>query len=1143
MAHGLDRITPLDLTNLTRETWTDWHDHFKHFLDATGITGVARRRSALLFAIGRQAFSRYNSLPAEDQGTTSYDATVAALESVLLPKQSVIFSRHRFCTTTQQPSQSIAAFTAELRNLVTNCKCPITENEYLRDQFIGGLANQRTRERLLQEKDDLSFDDAIYIAKTFEEAATVSHLLPQPGNADVADVSNQWKGGPRGRGKRDTLELNRNAVRYGSPPTAVQYRQQVRAAKPGFSTPCRNCGERHPPYQCPAYGSECSYCHIPNHFRKMCRKRIREERLCGSADNLQSDDSNQNISDEYFIDRSGESHLFTVSNQAGTSSDKWSIDLKVNGRPLTFKMDTGATISIIPAGIFPDHMLLPPDTTISAFMSKEPINCEGYVLTTLFHNNYSTPAKLYVVRNAPRALLGKRELENLNLVQIVQSLSSQSIVSRFRRVFSGVGSLDVAVDIRLSPDAKPVIQPYRRIPLALRGPVEDELNRLSEANIIEKVKEPCEWLSPIVVTHRRSPEPGKVGAIRLCVDFRQINKFVIRERHIIPSPEELFASMHDATVFSELDARSGFHQFPLTEEASRLTSFVTHAGVFRYRRLPFGISCASEIFQRILSEKFADLSGVAVFIDNIIVFGKDEQDHNENLRRVLQRCLEINLTLNSDKCKFSQKTITVLGHQLSADGVAPDPQKVAALREMSPPKDVSGARRFLGYVNFMTKFSADIAEVSKPIRNLIKAHVPFHWSAACQQSFDDIKASLSRNPVLAFYNPRADTIISCDASGSGLGSVLLQKQSDGQFKPVSYASRSLTDVEVRYSQIEKETLAIVFGCTRFDQYIAAKHFTVYSDHKPLQHIFAKCLDQCPPRIQRWKLALARYSFTLLYRPGQSLVIADMLSRAHRNDLLPSPPEITNLSEFVDLLSEVSLVSSKEIAEATQKCGTLQSVIEKVQSNNWSHCVDTERPYFHIRDALTVNRTKDGNILMWNSRLVIPQSLRERILQLAHTGHPGVIKFKDLLRASTWWPHQTSDAEKFVRLCDPCAAASEKPHAEPMQIVDPSSPWGKLGIDIVFLEGRPMLSVVDYATRFVEVIEMQSTSSEEVIKILSEIFARFGIPFEIVSDNGKQFVSGEMFNFCKRLRIRHIRSSPRYPQSNGRIERVHKVLKK
>ncbi len=152
MAHGLDRITPLDLTNLTRETWTDWHDHFKHFLDATGITGVARRRSALLFAIGRQAFSRYNSLPAEDQGTTSYDATVAALESVLLPKQSVIFSRHRFCATTQQPSQSIAAFAAELRNLVTNCKCPITENEYLRDQFIGGLANQRTRERLLQER-------------------------------------------------------------------------------------------------------------------------------------------------------------------------------------------------------------------------------------------------------------------------------------------------------------------------------------------------------------------------------------------------------------------------------------------------------------------------------------------------------------------------------------------------------------------------------------------------------------------------------------------------------------------------------------------------------------------------------------------------------------------------------------------------------------------------------------------------------------------------------------------------------------------------------------------------------------------------------------------------------------------------------
>ena len=496
-----------------------------------------------------------------------------------------------------------------------------------------------------------------------------------------------------------------------------------------------------------------------------------------------------------------------------------------------------------------------------------------------------------------------------------------------KHVLKDVGKLtDYQVKIHVNNEVNPVAQHPRRVPFSLREKVESKLHELEQMDIIEKVKGPTPWVSPIVVV----PKPS--GEIRLCVDMRRANEAVVRERHPIPTVDEVLQDMTQSSVFSKLDLKWGYHQLELSEESRDITTFSTHAGLYRYKRLMFGVTSAPEIYQHAIQQALHGCEGVRNISDDIILHGKDDQQHDERLEKLLQRLQQRGLTLNGEKCKFKMPQLEFMGYLLSTRGIGPTESKVEAVVNAREPASVAEVKSFMGLVNFSAKFIPNLATVSEPLRQLTRKGVTFKWGEKQQEAFKALKETLASAETLAYYDKDAKTRVIADASPVGLGAVLVQEQ-NGNWRPVYYASRSLTAVERRYSQTEREALALVWACERFHVYLYGKHFELETDHKPLEVIYSS-KSQPSARIERWVLRLQPYEFTVMYRPGPQN-IADALSRLTQ--------EISNESknvaeEYIRYVAETAApraIPIQEIEEASAEDEEIAMLRKCVQTNDWT----------------------------------------------------------------------------------------------------------------------------------------------------------------------------------------------------------------
>ena len=578
-----------------------------------------------------------------------------------------------------------------------------------------------------------------------------------------------------------------------------------------------------------------------------------------------------------------------------------------------------------------------------------------------------------------------------------------------------------------------------------------------------------------------------------------------------------------------------------------LTTFITPFGKYCYNVLPFGISPASEHYQKVMKENLSDCEGTVVDIDDILVHGTDKKEHDERLRKVLRRLQDMNVTLNPEKCKFARNQVQFLGHIIDGDGIHADPEKVTAITDMAVPSNISELRRFLGMVNQLSKFSPELAEKSKPLRELLSTKNEWTWGESQTVAFNEIKQLLISAPVLALYDYKLSTTVASDASKYGLGAVLKQQQTDGDWRPVAFASRALSATEQRYAPIEKESLGVTWACEKFAEYVLGMTFHVETDHKPLVSLLGyKHLDELSPRIQRMRMRLMRFSYTISHVPGKDLVIPDTLSRTpiYRKVSCEEQALADDVKAYVDFVlknlptTENRLQEIREKLQQDEVCRQIMSHCE----NGWpekQHVKGVIKPYYQFSGELSVQQ----GLLLKGTRLVIPTTMRLDILDKLHEGHLGITKCRERAKRSVWWPGLSKQLEDMILNCNVCIKERSNKVEPLIPSVLPDRPWQKIGTDLFELKGKPYLLCIDYFSRFAEVALLsKNTTSPDVITHLKSWFARHGIPDKVVSDNGPQFQASEFAKFADNYGFKHEPSSPKYPQSNGEVERAVKTVK-
>ena len=814
-------------------------------------------------------------------------------------------------------------------------------------------------------------------------------------------------------------------------------------------------------------------------------------------------------------------------------------NMVVEDKVVKFQVDSGASVNVIPRTMVPNALLEPCDTMLKTWNSSsiKPIGKSRIVIRNS-SNQKKYSIEFIIVEQDFTPLLGKAASEQMELITVnYDNINAISVIPKgYEEVFRNeVGTLPGMVHLTVDETVQPYAIAKCRIPVSLKKKVEKKLKEMAETNIIEKVDEPTEWVSRMVTSMKRN------GDIRICIDPQALNLALKREMHPLPIIEDVLPELSSARVFSKFDLRSGYWHCILDEASSRLTTFQTPFGRYKWNRLPFGLAVSSEIFQKRLISALDGLRGVICVADDILVYGVGpndevaEKDHDENLEMMLKRCKEKSIRLNDEKTEMKKKEVLFLGHKITSRGLEVDPSKVEAIVKLEAPQNITEIQRLGGMVNYLAKFLPQLSEVMEPIRKLTIKDVPWIWEEEQMKAFEKIKMMVTNTPLLAYYDQTKPLIIQCDASKSGLGAVLLQNK-----VPICYASKSLTPTETRYAVIEKEMLAVTFALHKFHQYTFGRHTTIHSDHKPLQSILKKPLDSAPKRLQGMILSTQQYDFDLEYRPGKEMHIADFLSRA--------PMKSTEGIGVFDYVNAVKFLPIREerlkkIRDASQDDDVMQALIHAIQ-NGWPEDKVDAPPlvtaYFHCRDELVIH---DG-LVFKGDRVIIPKSLRSEMKEAIHFAHVGIEGCLRRARECIYWPGMTGELKSYIQMCETCNKYHDGQKKETLMSHEVSDrPWEKIGVDLMEVNNKHFLVTVDYFSNFWEVDELSSTKASSVIRRLKSHFARYGAPTIVISDNGPQFYCEEFGEFAKEWNFAHRTSSPGHARSNGQAESAVKTSKK
>ena len=533
------------------------------------------------------------------------------------------------------------------------------------------------------------------------------------------------------------------------------------------------------------------------------------------------------------------------------------------------------------------------------------------------------------------------------------------------------------------------------------------------------------------------------------------------------------------------------------------------------------------------------------YIDDILVTGTSDEDDLRNLATVFERLEQYGFRMKKEKCALFQNSVEYLGHKIDAEGIHALPTKIDAIVRAPEPRNIQELRSFLGLLNYYGKFIPNLSTLIHPLNSLLQKSKKWIWTSDCKQAFEQAKEALSSSRVLIHYDPSLPLRLAGDASAYGIGAVISHILPDGSEKPIAFASRALSGSEKNYAQLEKEALSLIFGVKKFHQYLYGRKFQLITDHKPLTAILGPkkgIPSLAAARLQRWAILLSAYQYDIEFKATNDHANADGLSR------LPLPlspadsrlswlnsPSLFNLSQL-DALP----VTAAHIAAATKKDSTLSRVLRCTKTGWQLAKEDVLKPYQQRSQEITV----EGDCLLWGTRVIIPSKYQGQILNELHQDHQGCSRMKSLARSYVWWPGMDKDIENIAKACRSCQSHRNAPPPAPLHPWTwPTKPWQRIHIDFAgpFL-GKSFLVVVDAHSKWPEIFDMSTTSATQTIATLRQLFSAYGLPEQVVSDNGPQFISEEFADFMKKNGIKHIRCAPYHPASNGAVERFIQTFK-
>ena len=672
----------------------------------------------------------------------------------------------------------------------------------------------------------------------------------------------------------------------------------------------------------------------------------------------------------------------------------------------------------------------------------------------------------------------------------------------------------------------PVSQGAYRVSSTERRIIQEEVTKMLKKGVIQPSESP--WSSPVVLVKKKD------GSWRFCVDYRRLNKLTKKDVYPLPRIDDTLDCLKGAQFFSSMDLQSGYWQIEVDEADREKTAFITPEGLYEFRVMPFGLCNAPATFERMMDNLLRHLKWTMClcYLDDVIVFSETFEEHIQRLQLIMKCVQDAGLILNSKKCLFGATKIKVLGHVVSRGEVHPDPDKIEAVSRFPTPRSIRDIRSFLGLCSYYRRFIPQFCHQARPLQELLKNNSQFVWGPEQETSFRKLKDALVRNPVLGLYDENAPIELHTDASGYGLGAVLVQIQEEKE-TVIAYASRTLSKAEKNYSTTERECLAVIWAITKFRPYLYGKPFRIVTDHHSLCWLAG--LKDPSGRLARWALRLQEYDVTIVYKTGRKHQDADALSR--------NPVE-----EAEDLAENLlAITTDTDIAEEQKKDPEVTKLLDLQKLSN------TEDRKFEIIDGVLCKKNFDPFGKRWLP--VIPKHLQADILKHFHdepsSGHLGFAKTYDRICKRFYWRGMFKTIRRYVMHCRECQRRKAVPQQPPGRLISippATAPFQRIGIDLLGrfpvsrLGNKWIVVCTDYSTRYAVTRALPTATAPDVAKfILEDIILKHGAPRVLITDRGQVFQSALVSELVRLCNVTHRMTTAYHPQTNGLTERFNKTL--